>query len=767
MSQRSKDKDPAWRYGDRVNEKNTNIVCKFCNKITTGGIYRFKFHLIGGDRNVTSCPKCPPEVRDEIKNFVEKKKEQKNQMSHQPLVTNLDDDGDDDIEELSLPTKRGRDAISSSHGSTGTSRTKGPIDCYFPKKPEGKSGGKDVQKIAKDILRDRAVRAFARWVYDAGLPFNCVNYTDTFGDFIEAVGQYGPGMKPPTYHEIRGPYLNKEVEETNKIVEEHKVAWNKYGCSIMMDKWTARTGKMIINVLVNSPKGSLFLESIDASDSSTDHIKMFTLFQNTIEKIGPSKVVQVVTDNASENVKAGGMVEGAYKNVYWTPCAAHCINLILGDIFKEKPFSTVFGQGVRVHSYISQRPLLLNMMRRFTGQKNLVKPGKTRFATAFLTLHSIHLQKSNLRKLFTSEEWSKSKFAKESAGKDVARIILSYSFWNNVLHALKIGGPLVKVLRLVDGEQKPPMGYLYEAMDRAKEAIQASFTDEQKYAKVFQIIDARWSEQLHRPLHATGLILNPSLFYDQHENNSLAREVWTGFHEVVIKLTPDEDMQEKIVDQLAIYKAAEGLFKLRLAIKQRKTKSPVEWWDQYGVETPDLQTFAIRVLSLTCSSSGCERNWSVFEHIHTKKRNRLTLKRLHNLVFIKYNRALRRRYNHRNLIDPILLDNIDEANEWLTGVPENCEDEEVFEGDSNFTWGDVAVASGVGENPYGLRGNTSSSSSIRKGKSVATTSRSLSLIDEDESDHEEEEEGEEEDDEQYEDNRGIQDFDNLEEEQEE
>ncbi|OIT05564.1 hypothetical protein A4A49_29924 [Nicotiana attenuata] len=613
-------------------------------------------------------------------------------MVHQPMVTNLDDDDDDDyIEELSLPTKRGRDG--SSHGSS----TK--------------------------------VRAFARWVYDAGLPFNCVNY-DTFGDFIEVVGQYGPGMKPPTYHEIRGPYLNKEVEETNKIVEEHKVVWNKYGCSIMMDKWTARTGKMIINVLVNSPRGSLFLESIDASDSSTDHIKMFTLFQNTIEKIGPSKVVQVVTDNASENVKAGGMIEGAYKNVYWTPCAAHCINLMFGDIFKERPFSTVFGQGVRLHSYICQRPLLLNMMRRFTMQKNLVKPGKTRFATAFLTLRSLHCQKDNLRKMVTSEEWSRSKFAKESAGKEVARIILSYSFWNNVLHALKIGGPLVKVLRLVDGEAKPSMGYLYEAMDRAKETIQASFSDEQKYAK--------------------------------HEKNSLAKEVWTGFHQVVIKLNPDEDLQEKIVDQLATYKAAEGLFKLRLAIKQRTTKSPGDQ-DQYGVETPELQTFAIKVLSLTCSSSGCERNWSVFEHIHTKKRNRLTLKRLHNLVFIKYNRALRRRYNHRNIIDPILLDNIDEANEWLTRVPENCEDEEVFEGDSDFTWGDVAVGSGVGENPYGLRRYTPSSSSIRKGKSVATTSRSLSLIDEEESDHEEE--GEEEDDEQYEDTRGIQDFDNLEEEE--
>ncbi|KAF8397598.1 hypothetical protein HHK36_016518 [Tetracentron sinense] len=36
---------------------------------------------------------------------------------------------------------------------------------------------------------------------------------------------------------------------------------------------------------------------------------------------------------------------------------------------------------------------------------------------------------------------------------------------------MKITAPLVRVLRLVDGEKKPPMGYIYEAMDRAKETI--------------------------------------------------------------------------------------------------------------------------------------------------------------------------------------------------------------------------------------------------------------------------------------------------------
>ena len=36
--------------------------------------------------------------------------------------------------------------------------------------------------------------------------------------------------------------------------------------------------------------------------------------------------------------------------------------------------------------------------------------------------------------------------------------------------------PLVRLLRLVDGD-KPAMGYLYEAMDRAKEVIHAYYED--------------------------------------------------------------------------------------------------------------------------------------------------------------------------------------------------------------------------------------------------------------------------------------------------
>jgi hypothetical protein len=68
-------------------------------------------------------------------------------------------------------------------------------------------------------------------------------------------------------------------------------------------------------------------------------------------------------------------------------------------------------------------------------------------------------------------------------------------FWSGVGEVCAISEPLVKVLRLVDGE-KPAMGYLYEAMDRAKEAIYRSYEDKgeeglTKRAQIWGVIDER------------------------------------------------------------------------------------------------------------------------------------------------------------------------------------------------------------------------------------------------------------------------------------
>ena len=45
-------------------------------------------------------------------------------------------------------------------------------------------------------------------------------------------------------------------------------------------------------------------------------------------------------------------------------------------------------------------------MREFTGKRELFRPAVTRFTTAFITLQSIHKQKTNLR-MFISEQGHK------------------------------------------------------------------------------------------------------------------------------------------------------------------------------------------------------------------------------------------------------------------------------------------------------------------------------------------------------------------------
>lgn len=269
----------------------------------------------------------------------------------------------------------------------------------------------------------------------------------------------------------------------------------------------------------------------------------------------------------------GKLIEDKYPHIYWSPCAAHCLDLMFEDIFKLPDLKKTLERAIYVNNYIYNRTLVLNMMRNFTGQRDMVRTAKTRFATAFLTLNRFHKQKKNLKKMFTSDQWSKSKFAKEPGGKQVATIMGMPSFWNNVIYAIKIAAPLVEVLRLVDGEKKPPMGFIYEAMDRAKEKIAGALNATEKYVEIFEIIDERWNCQLHRPLHAAGYYLNP-MFYFDNPHIEQDEEVKNGLYACIAKLARNGEEEDAIHRELSKYTSCDGLFGLPVAKRQRKLLAP-------------------------------------------------------------------------------------------------------------------------------------------------------------------------------------------------
>ncbi|KAM1048527.1 hypothetical protein ACFX2C_027730 [Malus domestica] len=64
------------------------------------------------------------------------------------------------------------------------------------------------------------------------------------------------------------------------------------------------------------------------------------LLKDVIKEVGLSNVVHIVTDNGLAFVKAGEIMMERYP-IYWTPCAAHCIDLIFEDIGKQESVANV------------------------------------------------------------------------------------------------------------------------------------------------------------------------------------------------------------------------------------------------------------------------------------------------------------------------------------------------------------------------------------------------------------------------------------------
>ncbi|XP_075673513.1 uncharacterized protein LOC142642941 isoform X3 [Castanea sativa] len=700
-------KDIAYQYSHRADPNNkTYLTCNFCGKVTKGGAYRLKQHLAGGFTSVSSCQKCPEDVKEEVQQYMLKKREGKKPIN---LMTDFDKAEENEVAEVSAPDKRVQNV-----GGSGTRKKKpravGPMDAFVTPPPKTTQMGRSEEEIQATVndaykkeLREKACADIARWLYEAGIPLNAVNF-DSFNVAIQSIGRYGIGMKPPSYYEVRVPLLKKEVAHIDDIMKSHKKEWSRTGCSIMSSGWQDQSNRSLISFLVNCSKGSMFIESIDASSYMNKEEKMFQLLDSMVEKIGVDNVVQVITNNDSSNEMAGRLLEAKRTHLYWTPCAAHCLDLILEDIAKFPTIKRTIKRAIELTGYIYNRAGLLNMMRRFTGQRSLLWPATTQFATSFLTLSSIHKQKKNLRKMFTSENWTHSKWAKEPTGQSVAQTILMPSFWSTIVYSIKVSGPLVRVLRLVDGEKKPAMGYIYKAMDQAKEAISLSFKErEDQYREIFEIIDRRWECQLHLPLHAAGYFLNPEYFYDNRSKIEQDVKVMSGLYKCIERLVLETKKQDKISEELKLYKEEEGVFGMHIAIRHRKKDAPAVWWFAYGASTPNLQQFAVKVLSLTCSLSRCERNWSMFEHVHSKKRSRLAQSQMVDLVYIEYNRALNMRYNLRDTIDPISLKDIDDSNEWLTGRVEEEEVDEFVLNDDISTWGSVARGSGVEDERFNMR----------------------------------------------------------------
>ncbi|MQL91000.1 hypothetical protein Taro_023603, partial [Colocasia esculenta] len=156
---------------------------------------------------------------------------------------------------------------------------------------------------------------------------------------------------------------------------------------------------------------------------------------------------------------------------------------------------------------------------------------------------------------------------------EISCLVSDHRFWDRIIYYLKLIEPLVQVLRMVDGENKNDMGYLYEAMDKAKEMLREKHP--MTYQKWWRIIDARWESTLHHDLHAAGYFFNPRHQYSDSPHND--GKVLQGTINVISRLSRSTDERIDAMMEMDRFKLKLDIYRdyeLREAVTRM---GPGEW----------------------------------------------------------------------------------------------------------------------------------------------------------------------------------------------
>ncbi|CAN6299896.1 unnamed protein product [Urochloa humidicola] len=133
------------------------------------------------------------------------------------------------------------------------------------------------------------------------------------------------------------------------------------------------------------------------------------------------------------------------------------------------------------------------------------------------------------------------------------------------------------------------------------------------------------------------------------------------FNDVIGKMvTNDDDLIAKISDQADQYEITESSF---------GEKSPKDWWSAYGGSARELHKFAWRIVGLYCSASGYDRNWTMFDCIHTITMKQSARKRLEDRAYLRHNHMIADRCERQQLegskFEPLVLEGYEFDHEWV------------------------------------------------------------------------------------------------------
>lgn len=633
-----REKDRCWEYADKLD--GNKVRCKFCSRELNGGISRLKHHLSRlPSKGVNPCSKVRNDVSDRVREILAMKEENKDNCTTKKQKP---------LEVKSPVSTFGNKALLSI-------KTPSPSQNFPP-----------ITQLGSSPLNEEenAERSIALFFFENKVDFSAARSL-SYHLMVDALGKCESGFKGPSAETLKTIWLEKIKSEMSSQSKDIEKEWATTGCTIIVETWTDNKSRALINFLVSSPSRTFFHKSVDASAYYKNTKCLADLFDSVIQDFGPENVVQIIVDNSLNCTGIVSHILQNYGSIFVSPCASQCLNAILEDFSKVDWVSRSILRAQAISKFIYNYSSLLDLMKKFTVGNEIIKTGVTKYVTNFLSLQAMLKQRSRLKHMFNSPEFTgNAAYANKPQSMTCIGIIEDNEFWQTVEECVAISEPILKVLREVSGG-KPAVGFLYELMTRAKDSIRTYYImDEIKCKTFLDIVDKKWHNHLHSPLHSAAAFLNPSIQYNPEIK--FIGSIKEDFLRVLEKMLPTPELRRDITNQILLFTRATGIFGCNIAKEAIDTVLPGLWWEQYGDSAPMLQRVAIRILSQVCSTSTFERHWSTFQQIHSEKRNKIDKETLNDIVYINYNLKLAKSTKSKiPESDPLQLDDIDMTSEWV------------------------------------------------------------------------------------------------------
>eukprot|EP00253_Pinus_taeda_P018206 PITA_18206 len=303
----------------------------------------------------------------------------------------------------------------------------------------------------------------------------------------------------------------------------------------------------LINFMVSSLNGPVFLKLVDALGQYNDAQYMGELFIKVIEDVVVDSCVQIITDNVLVCKAAGMIVEAKYPQVFWTPCIVHSLNLAFKSIAYDVLWiGSIIEDARHIRNFVKNHTNALTIYKEYTNL-SLLKIAVTRFASSFIMLKRLREVKNALGAMVISKFWSFWRKTDQAASKRVKDTMLDDAWWER------------------------------------SECLEYETSSKAFFTTIHDILVNKWDKN---PKYYNHEWLNggPSRRFPPHMDGEISQ----GRKDALRWIFQDRASLDEVEDAFVEFSIGTSQFVGYDVIRDRVAKKPYSWWSTHGATSPPL-----------------------------------------------------------------------------------------------------------------------------------------------------------------------------------